>query len=422
MKTISDLENKPGGSRVFIAGMLVVGVALGWWAYRSRQSPVQPAPQASPVASSPAPAVDSTRPATPVASANTYLTAGYSELLALLRNKLAGSGEEALAALAEIAKNRPDLAIALAQELGRTDAEKSLWVTGLVNSWARRDPKHAWDWLVQPNNKLANNPVVGAVMDAMASSDPEMLLGNIDVLLLTNDTSGSPFSARNSVYMGLQALVKNGNLALARAAVESWANDSVNLQIGTAAYEIVAMAMDQASPENTAAWLKSLPVSEDRNAAIGTFAVTWGGSDPGGAMRWAETLQPQEGQSEAVGKIFVQWMQNDPGAAMNWLDNYIPRTAGSLQDDVLIGSMILFSPTAKSDPNEALALADSIANPETRQLYQQQIIQSWARTDPESAIKSVLTSKTIPEDQKQILNRLIQETYQQTISPSQSEQ
>jgi hypothetical protein len=397
-----------------LAGVVVAGAVLGWWAYRAGQAP-SPAGQ-GPGASS-GPALDLTRLAAPDADAETYRTAGYDELLKLLRGKLAGSGQDALAALAEIARDRPELAIALAEELGRTNAEKSSWVATLVGQWTSHDPKSAWAWLTQPDNKLTTPALLGTVLDAMAVSDPEMLLGNMDVLLLKDDHSGSPFSARNSVYMGLQALVKSGNVDLARAAVEAWASDPAKPPIGPAAYEIVAMAMDKTTPEVTAAWLKSMPPSEDLGSAVTTFASTWGQSDPGAAMHWAESLPAEEGQSAAVGQIFVGWMQNDPSAAMNWLDDYIPRTAGVMEDDVLIGSMILFSPTTKSDPTEAMKLADSIADPQTRFVYQQELAQSWGRTDPGAAVEYVMNSTTITDDQKQLLIQQIQSANKSANKP-----
>ncbi len=398
-----------------LAGVVVAGVVLGWWAYRAGRAPL-PTDQAGPAASS-GPALDLTRLAAPDADAEMYRTAGYDELLGLLRGKLAGSGRDVLAALAEIARDRPDLAIALAEELGRTGAEKSAWVANLVGQWTSRDPKSAWDWLTQPDNKLTTPSLLGTVLDAMAVSDPEMLLGNVDMLLLRDDHSGSPFSAQNSVYMGLQALVKSGNVDLARAAVEAWANDPGKLNIGPAAYELVAMAMDKSTPENTAAWLRSMPPSEDRNSAVTTFASTWGQSDPGAAMHWAESLPAEEGQSAAVGQIFVGWMQSDPGPAMNWLDDYIPRTAGVVEDDVLIGSMILFSPTTKNDPTEAMKLADSIDDPQTRFIYQQELAQSWGRTDPGAAVEYVMNSTTITDDQKQLLIQQIQSANKSANKP-----
>jgi hypothetical protein len=421
MYTYPGVRPKQKFSWPLLAGVVVAGAALAWWAYHAGSAPLPSAQPAGPAAS-PGPALDLTGLAAPGAASEVYRTSGYDELLALLRGKLSGSGAEVRAALDEIARDRPALALALAEALGRTDAEKSAWVTGLLKTWATREPQQAWDWLTQPDNKVTTVPLVGVAMDAMALSDPEMLLGKVDALLLKDDHSGSPFSAWNSVYMGLEALVKSGNVDLARAAVEAWANDPGKLNFGPAAYQIVAMAMDKSTPETTAAWLRTLPPSEDRNSAITGFATTWATNDPSAAMRWAESLTADESQSAAVSQIFAGWMQTDPSAAMNWLDDYIPRTAGIVEDDTLIGSMILFSPSTKSDPGEAMKLADSIANPQTRMVYQQQLVQSWGRTDPGAAVEFVMNSTTIDKDQKQLLIQEIQDAYKAVNTPNPPEQ
>jgi len=418
MYTYPGAQPKQKFSWQLLAGVIVVGAGLCWWAYRAGRA----SSPSGPAASSPGPALDLTSLAAPDPNAEKYRTAGYDELLALLRGKLPGSGGGVQAVLAAIARDRPDLAIALAQELGRTDAEKSAWVSGLVKTWTLHDPKNAWAWLAKPDNKLTTPPLLGVVMDAMAVSNPEMLLANVDELLIKDDHSGSPFSAMNSVNMGLQALVKSGNLNLARAAVEAWANDPNKLPIGPAAFQIVAMAMDKSTPDVTAAWLRSLPPSEDRNTALTALGTIWANSDPAAAMRWAESLPSEESQSATVSQIFVEWMQSNPGAAMNWLDDYIPRTASIVEDDTLIGSMILFSPTTKNDPGEAMKLADAIANPQTRMVYQQQLVQSWGRTDPGAAVEYVMNSQTIDKDQKQLLIQEIQDANKAVNSPNPPEQ
>jgi hypothetical protein len=346
--------------------------------------------------------------AAPDAADNLYQTAGYDELLALLRRKLSGAGGETLAALARIAASRPELAIALARDLGRTDLEKNAWVGEIVRQWAGRDPQPAWAWLTQPANPLASSPLLGIVMNAMAGSNPEMLLANVDQLLLKDDSTGSPFSARNSVYLGLQALVKSGNADLAQAAVESWSNDPRHPPIGAAAYELVALGMDKSAPDKTVAWLQSLPVSDDRNAALGTLAVAWGQTDPAGAIRWAETIAPEEGRSDVVSRIFSEWSKIDSTAALSWMDDYMSRNPAFAGDDTMIGSLVLFSSTTKNDPARALKLAALISDPKTQGIYVSQVFQSWGRRDPAAAMNYLQQSTSIDPAQKQQLRQQIQ--------------
>jgi hypothetical protein len=192
----------------------------------------------------------------------------------LLRERLSGSIEEVLQSLAEIGKNRPALAIDLVQSLGRTDTEKSEWVTNMMQQWANRDPQAAWQWLGQLSptrmDELAGGSLNGLVLNAMAARDPQMLLANVDILLRQGNSIES-ISTPVALHLGLQALVEHGDTDLARNAVEEWVRDPHKLKVDAAAYETVAISMGTTAPADAGAWLRSMPVSEDRNAAIATF-------------------------------------------------------------------------------------------------------------------------------------------------------
>jgi hypothetical protein len=182
------------------------------------------------------------------------------------------------------------------------------------------------------------------------------------------------------------------------------------------------MALDKNSPENAAAWLRSLPASDDRNSALVTFTSFWGQSDPAAAMHWAETLTPPEDQPEVISQIFSGWMRSDTAAAMNWLGHYTSRTPAFVESDLMIGSLVLFSPAAKNDPKVALKLCGTIATPQTREIYQEQVYQSWGRRDPAAAIDYLQKDPMIASEQKKILIQQIQEASQQAAAPDQSEQ
>jgi hypothetical protein len=69
-----------------------------------------------------------------------------------------------------------------------------------------------------------------------------------------------------------------------------------------------------------------------------------------------------------------------------------------------------------------MKLADAIANPQTRMVYQQQLVQSWGRTDPGAAVEYVMNSPTIDKDQKQLLIQEIQDANKAVNSPNPPEQ
>ncbi len=370
MHAESGLQNKPSLSRWLLAGVMVAVLAFGWRIFRVEKTPAHPVRQTVQVHR------ESIKPGASIVLENRYLETRYVDVLNQLRKKLSGSGEDVLATLAEIAQIRPDFAIDLAQDLGRTDEEKAAWTKDIVKKWAEHNPKQAWDWLTQQtyrgDQQVANLSLVGVVLDATAASNPEMLIENVDTLLHQNNTSGL-LAASNTVYLGLQALARSGNVELAQAAVEAWANDPLKLKIGASAYETVALAMDKNAPENTGTWLRSLPASEDRNFAINTFAFSWGERDPTSAIRWVETLTPQDGQSDIVSRIFSEWMRSDAKTAASWLDDYVSRTSAIVGADLIIGSLVLFSPARNpSAAIDYLQKSPTIA-PEQKQLLMQEI-------------------------------------------------
>jgi hypothetical protein len=400
------LQDKSKFSRLLLVRAIVAVFVLNWWVFQTGQASASPVQQ--------------------TAQQSRYRTGGYIELRSLLRQKLPGSVNEVSSGLAEIAQGRPGMAVDLAEDLGRTDAEKAAWAGDILKQWAGRDPQSAWDWLGQQtyltDTQLANGSLVSVVMDAMAGSDPKMLVEKVNSLLHQDDPSSGPLSVPASVYLGLQALIESGHAGLAQTAVEAWANDPLQPKIGAAAYEFVAMALAKNSPQTAAAWLRSLPASDDRNSALVTFTSFWGQSDPAAAMHWAETLAPQEGQPEVISQIFSGWMRSNAAAAMNWLGHYTSRTPAFVESDLMIGSLVLFSPAAKNDPKVALKLSDKITNPQTREIYQEQVYQSWGRRDPAAAIDYLQQNPMIASEQKKILIQQIQEASQQAALPDQMEQ
>lgn len=387
MHTDSGHPNQRKFSWWLFGGVAVAGVAVVCWSFLS--------------GSNPAPPPDLSVPATP-----TQQTADDRQLSGSLREKLP---EDTLADLKVLSRSQPEKAIELAESLGHTAAEKAAWIQLIVKQWADQDPGNAWDWVARPNNSLANSSLLTVVMDSMAASNPDMLIGKITDALVVDDKSGSLLAAQNVTTLGLQAVVRSGNIDLAKSAVEAWANDPSKPKVGEAAFDIVAMGMDQKEPANIGAWLRSFPASPERDGAINSLAYNWGKEDPVAALHWAQNLAPEEGQPNAVSRVFGEWIQDDPAKATNWLEGYVAHAPSNIASDEMIGSVVLFSPVTKNNPDEAAKLADSVADPDKRFTYQQQIFQAWARSDATAAIAYVQSSATISPEQKKVLTQEIQE-------------
>jgi len=412
MSANPDFKQKRGFLYALLAAAAMGVVAFGWRFFRAEKAPAGSAVPIAPAAhAAPSSPQETLRPVE-----ISYDSLGYDQLLDLLRGKLNGPAGDVLAALRKIAKTRPELALDLAEALGRTEEEKTGWVIDVMKQWSADDPQTALLWVTQNGPRvsdLARGTLPGIVLDAMAVRDPKALLGFVDGLLRAgfdqNQSSGIPPAI--AVHLGLEALIKSGQLDAAQAAVESWAHDPLVPKIGASAYEIVATAMGKNAPQDGAAWLKSLPVSEDRNAALGTYATNWSDNDPAAAMRWSETLSPEDGRSVAIRGAFSEWIQSDADGATKWLAGYVTRDPPNPDDDYLIGALVSYSPTTNGSPDLALKLVDSISDPKKREIYQEQVLLSWGSRDLPAATEYVWKNPTIPLEQKQSLVQRMQ-TYE----------
>ena len=330
-----------------------------------------------------------------------------------LRTLLAKSPGEVLAELSRIARTDPALAIDLAQALGRTDEEKANWVRAMMKQWADTDPGAAWQWLTKLSSErmseLAGRSLTDVVLNSMAVSHPEMILANADAMLhgvVNSDSVPMPVA----VHLGLQALVDHGDVAMAREALEGWLKDSGHLDIETASFETVASGLMGDAPADAGEWLRSMPDSDARNAAIAGFTARWSATDPTAALQWAETLSPAEGQQAAFSRTISDWSERNPTEISQWLGNYLAQAPADAKADKLVETLINLSPVVNSDPATALQWTSLITDPQQREVYQEKTVVRWANQDPEAALLYVQQSTAIPSDRKAALIQQLQRT------------
>jgi hypothetical protein len=344
-----------------------------------------------------------------------FATTSHEHLLSLLRRKLeaSGSAEELLSALADIARTEPAFAIELAQTLGRSDEEKSVWVTDLTRQWAERDPQSAWEWLTQLSvdhiDQLAGGSLAGVILDRMAVNEPQHLIGMMDALMRTDRLSDG-IAPAVAVHLGLQAFIKSGEISLAQTIVETWIRDPLKPDVGRSAYEAVALVLGKNNPVEAGGWLISLPESEERNAAIATFASHWGDRDPSAALKWTSALAPQAGQRVALERTFNAWVERDAIGAAEWLSDSLSHLPVGTTSDRLIGSLLAFSPTLKRTPKVAQQWTELISDPEHRASYEEQMAWRWSRHDLAAATQYVWNSSSMAWQQKQALLQKMQST------------
>lgn len=387
-----------------IVVVAVVSFSLGAWVARRGETPTPIAPQSplrpKPPAPRARPAVEKPHDiARPMASSAND-DAG---LLAALRLRLADSKDDALQAVAEIARTQPARAIDLAQALGRTEEEKSEWVTNVMQQWADRDPQAAWAWLggltTQRMQEFAGGELTTVVLGAMAARDPGAVVTNLDRFLRAGNPSDA-IATPTAMQAGLQALVDHGQLALARGALETWSADPSHLSIESAAFATVATAWGKSAPTDAGAWLKNLPASSERNQAIASFADAWAQNDPRAALQWVGALGSAEGQLDAINRIVSDCVESHPNAVGAWLGDYLSTAPDDASTDRLIETVINLSPAVRDAPSVALSWTQLIADPQQKERYAERVAQRWAQQDRAAALEFVQSTPLISPDRK----------------------
>ncbi|MBU6410907.1 MAG: hypothetical protein KGR98_11025, partial [Verrucomicrobia bacterium] len=172
-------------------------------------------------------------------------------------------------------------------------------------------------------------------------------------------------------------------------------------QFGNTVFESVALAMAKNSPEEAAAWLKSLPPAADRNYALTTLAADWARSDPRASLEWTMQLSDADGRRDAVQRAFTQWSLDDTAASAQWLGAHLSDPAA---DQMVIG-LVDESGISASDPRDAIAWADLIAEPRARVDSIEDTFIGWARQQPDAAVNCIRNDTVLtPGEKNQILS------------------
>jgi hypothetical protein len=397
------------GIALFITGASLMVGLLFWLLFHDNKTPVPGS-------------VVSGRPSTPLlaettaklrddnyqdhsAGTNDVLrNAGFDELLVMLRPKVASSASQAefLSLLRTIAESRPEMAIDLAAILGRTEDERAHWVADVTRLWAARDPQAAWQWVIHPGHrleKISADGLVSTVLNEMAQSAPQAVVQNLEALLRLEVQPGTP-NPEVVMHEGIRVLVANGAMDIARAAIKEWADGPLKDKIAASAYESVAIQMADASPASAASWLKSLPLSDSRNFALGTLASTWADLDPEAAMDWAESLSPLDGKVDTIQRTFNEWVERAPADAAEWLNKHRAQSQPGGETDRMITRLVAASPLVRSDPSGALQWAALISKPELRAQVIAGVVTKWGLSDSESATHYLQQSADLNPEQK----------------------
>lgn len=315
--------------------VIVAGIAAwGVWRRSATRPAVAPVEEGSRQTPSGPKPVTTTRPLAPrrvppvprALENSTLQTASRDELLAYARDLLARGGplEDIVALLEYFAATKPEFAVDLARDIGRTDAERQVLLYATLTAWARDDASAALRWAfakADAYNIPGNASLLYLVLEQVAGDAPETAIAVAENALATkSDSDSSTDQGRVDVArLTLEALIKNGHADTARQAFERWANGPNAANLQGSDYEVMAMAIAQQSFAEAGTWLQSLGRAPARNQAYANFAAAWIASDAPAAMNWAQTLDPADGGDDVRVATFALWVKSDRAGAEQWL-------------------------------------------------------------------------------------------------------
>jgi hypothetical protein len=278
-------------------------------------------------------------------------TASREEILALAQDMLSKGRplEDVIALLDYLAASKPEFALDLARDIGRTDDERHVLLLAVLDDWAHADPATALQWAFQKSgqyNVPGNASLLYVVLEQVTADDPQAALTAAGYALGQPPDLLPGTSASEVARLTVEALTKAGRTDLARQAIEKWAHGPEAASLDGAVYEVAAMSMAQNSAGDAAGWLQSLPASPARNQALSTIGTVWAQSAPAPAIDWAQGLSQADGRADVVTNIFSHWLNQDRAAAMEWLAEH----ENSPDHDRLISAATADSNAAPAQP------------------------------------------------------------------------
>lgn len=317
--------------RWVVAGVIVLVAAMAWrWSAVRRQSTVARAVASSSGRVSPAapmsvglsrPMVARAAKPAPAGKLAVLRTASREEVLAYAHDVLTGGGplEDIVALLEFLVDDRPELAVDLAREIGRSEGERQVLLYATLSAWAEKDSAAALRWAFRNSAAYAvpgRASLLYIVLEQIVTNDPAAAVAATQATFRADaEAKAGPDVARFT----LEALIKHGHADLAQEAIEHWSRGPDQTQLNFTDFQIVAMALATNSYAAAGSWLQSLPASPARNAAYVSFAETWARENNSEAMDWAHTLSPADGGDEIRVATFARWLKFDRQAAADWL-------------------------------------------------------------------------------------------------------
>ena len=268
----------------------------------------------------------------------------------------------------------------------------------LLQKWTTIDPKGAAEYAVKATGREERYMATSAVLKTWMRSDLEGALA----WARTNGVppAGDPNTQQrgegdgNYAVAMIAAQIARTDVSRALAIAGEDANSRTTTRLTDTLVEELFKQHGEPAARDA---ILAMPESKLRDSMIGEHADRLAKTDGIGAAQFAASLPPGNARSRALSEAISGWADDDPAAAGNFL-NTLPPSADSDGARERFARQVL-----TKDPVGALSWAGTISNPQERQDTTEKLIQSWLKSDGETAKTWVLQSPLTEEAKQRLL-------------------
>lgn len=276
------------------------------------------------------------------------------------------------------AKVNPTEALTYAQE----STEGNFASNTILATWAGSEPDSAIAWANDNFEGEGANPLLVGIIRGLAPNDLSRATGLLESLPRSRERG----SALNST---IQLLVSRDP-----EDAKLWAANIEEDFLRSGAYAATAEAIGAKNVSEAAQWLAETGDVDALNRVAEDLASDWYREDPEQSAAWVSTL-PAAAMSEAAEGIVSNIVQDSPVEAAQWLSE-VANSNPEANFDSSIRELV--SRSAREDPELAAVWIGGLSNQNTQTRFYQRVLGDWRRREPAAAEAWVQNnSNTLPE-------------------------
>ena len=242
----------------------------------------------------------------------------------------------------------------------------------LFQKWAKDDPEAAIAKLDLIKKTSDRQQALQGVAVALVSSDPQRALTLLDGM--------PPGQSRGNMLASITSAWMRHDSDAAIAWINRLPPADRSKAIQNSSYQLI-----QEDPAKAAAFLSSLPASNNTSQQFSQLAGQWAQQDLEAARKWAESLPSGRVREQAMSGIIGTLAQTDPVKAAAVFGDAFVNNQNSSQVGMIVGAWI------KTDQTAALAWLDSLdLRGDARQNIHSQFLQNWVNDDALAASRYAL--------------------------------